>query len=62
MRDKNEHKMRWYDVKFRTLDKYNPTERTVRVKATESCHASRMVFKEFKGKIEILSAKPTKEQ
>ena len=55
-------KNRKYDVTFVTLDKRNPTRRTIRVECCDSVHASMLVYQEFgRNKIKIKSAVKVRE-
>jgi len=54
--------MRWYAVGFKTLDR-NPIERTVKVKSTDSIHASMAVYANYgRKKIEVVSAVPFEDE
>lgn len=54
--------MRWYEVIFETIEK-EPITRTVRVKSTDSVHASILVYQQFgRKKIKVKSAKKARER
>lgn len=56
-----QRKPRWYKVTFTTIERI-PIERTVKVKSTDSVHASALVYQTYgRKKIKVTSAKVDKE-
>lgn len=54
--------MRWYEVIFETIEK-KPIIRTVRVKSSDSVHASMLVYQQFgRKKIKVKSAKKARDK